>query len=132
MLRCALLLLTTVLANPALAADRVVPETGLVQVVSSLVGIVLLIFLLAWGLKRLQSGNTGSGNTIRIVAALAMGTRERGVLIQVGDEQLLVGVGPGGMRTLHVLEHPLDVDNGLHPPSAFARRLREVLGGSGT
>jgi len=132
MFRQSALLITSILATPvtALAAESVVPETDLFQVISSLVAVVVLIFLLAWGLKRVQSGKAGPGSVIHVVAALAMSTRERVVLIQVGDEQILVGVGPGGMRTLHVLDHPLEVQPGVNGQSAFARRLRDMLGGN--
>jgi len=37
-----------------------------------------------------------------------MGTRERVVLLQVGETQLLLGVAPGRVQTLHVLDKPLD------------------------
>lgn len=132
MLRQSVLLVTWILATPAtaLAAESVVPETDLFQVISSLVAVVVLIFLLAWGVKRVQSGSAGPGGAIQVVAALALGTRERVVLIQVGDEQILVGVGPGGMRTLHVLDHPLEAQPGVSGQSAFARRLRDMLGGN--
>ena len=60
-----------------------------------------------------------------------MGTRERVVLLQVGDKQLLVGVAPGSIKTLHVLETPLvDGNEVVAGGSGFAKQLGAMLGGS--
>lgn len=87
---------------------------GIGAVVSSLLAIVLALALvlgLAWAviwlLRRLQDRQMGgsagegeeAGRTLRFVRALPIGPRERLVLVEVGGEQLLVGVG-GGLVTL--------------------------------
>lgn len=116
------------LASPAaLAAEAVSPTTGLTGVVSGLFAVLILILLLAWGLKRFQIG-AGTG-AIRVVAAASLGARERILLVQVGETQLLVGVGSGGMRTLHVLDQPLSVTASAQSDSPFAQRLRDMVGG---
>jgi flagellar biogenesis protein FliO len=46
----------------------------------------------------------GGGNAqLEMLAQLPLGTRERAVLVRVGDSQVLIGVAPGNVRTLHVL-----------------------------
>ncbi len=115
-------------ASPAaLAADAVSPTSGLAGVVSGLFAVLILILLLAWGLKRFQIG--ASAGAIHVVAAASLGARERILLVQVGDTQLLVGVGSGGMRTLHVLDQPLPMAAGAQSDSPFAQRLRDMVGG---
>ncbi|MGB5623896.1 MAG: flagellar biosynthetic protein FliO [Gammaproteobacteria bacterium] len=111
----------------ARAADAVSPTSGLAGVVSGLFAVLVLILFLAWGLKRFQIG--ASTGAIRVIAAASLGARERILLVQVGDTQLLVGVGSGGMRTLHVLDEPLSIAAGPQSDSPFAQRLRDMVGG---
>jgi flagellar protein FliO/FliZ len=69
--------------------------------------VLALIAGIAWVLKRTGRFQMGAGGGLRILGGLSMGARERVVLLQVGETQLLVGVAPGRLQTLHVLEHPL-------------------------
>jgi len=80
---------------------------GLVQVTLSLMLVLAAVFAAAWAVRRMKNfGRPGAG-AIQIVADVALGTKERAVLIQVGAQQLLVGVAPGRVNTLHVLDSPL-------------------------
>ena len=57
-----------------------------------------------------------------------MGPRERIVLLEVGETQLLIGVAPGRIQTLHVLASPVDVSQPHNAPrSSFARHLARRL-----
>lgn len=84
------------------------PDAGSVLgILFSLLLVVALILGLTWLLRRFQ-GLTGAGGAeLKTITALAVGQRERVVLIQVGQTQLLLGVAPGRVQTLHVLEQPL-------------------------
>ena len=124
----------------AVAADKVLPAPAVGDVALSLLGIVILILLLAWGLRRMRVlGPAGGGRGIRVVTALAVGARERIVVVQVGEKQLVVGMGPGHMQTLHVLDKPLDSQ--LTAPTTgtgsgnftgvFASKLRDAMAGRG-
>lgn len=122
--------LALLLSTPTLsmAADAGVPASGLAGVASGLIAVLVLIVVLAWGVKRLQLGG-GNAGAIRVIAATPLGARERILLVEVGDTQLLVGVGGGGMRTLHVLDQPLPTGPASQDQSPFARRLRDMVGG---
>jgi flagellar protein FliO/FliZ len=37
---------------------------------------------------------------------VGVGQRERAVLVQVGEQQFLLGVGPGNVRILHIFDEP--------------------------
>jgi flagellar protein FliO/FliZ len=80
-----------------MAADNLL-QTGL-----GLFMVLALIMAVAWVARRMGRFQRGTGNSLRIIGGLSMGTRERVVLIQAGDTQLLVGVAPGRVQTLHVL-----------------------------
>jgi flagellar protein FliO/FliZ len=84
---------------------------GLAQVTLSLMLVLAAVFASAWVVRRFRNfGRPGAG-AIQIVADVALGTKERAVLIQVGAQQLLVGVAPGRVNTLHVLAQPVRTDD---------------------
>jgi len=104
------------LSVPVYAADKLFaapeatnvapPTTGasLSKVTVALVVVLAFVFLAAWVLKqtrKLQQGKDGAG--IEIVSQVALGAKERAVLLRVGDAQVLVGVAPGQVRALHVM-----------------------------
>ena len=87
-----------------------------------------LIFGLAWLARRMpgMTGLRGNGG-LRVVRSLALGTRERLVVVEVGGTQLLLGTGAGGTRLLHTLEAPLAGDASAQP-TPFAQLLAQRLG----
>jgi flagellar protein FliO/FliZ len=97
--------------------------------VFALVLVVGLILLLSWLAKRMPGlGGGGVANpALRIVGSLALGPRDRLVVVEVGQTQLLLGVGAGGTRTLHTLEQPLP-GAGAKTTPAFAQLLAQHFG----
>lgn len=92
----------------ALVAPVAAPDINvggeLVRVLLSLCGIVALIFAAGWLSKRLQARTTPGGRRLRCVETMAVGARDRLLLIDADGKRLLIGVGPGGMRALHVYD----------------------------
>ena len=71
--------------------------------------VLAAVFAAAWVVRRLRNfGRPGAG-AIEIIADIALGTKERAVLMQVGAQQLLLGVAPGRVNTLHVLAEPVRI-----------------------
>ena len=58
-------------------------------------------------LKAIQLYKHFQGGYIEVLASAPLGQRERAVLLQVGEEQILVGVAPGNVTTLHHISHPV-------------------------
>ena len=96
------------------------------QLTLSLAAIVALIFVVSWIVKRLKLGTPRSRGEIAVIDELALGPRERVVLMRVGDAQVLVGVGAGGVVGLTPLDRPIAVKTSPEQP-AFADRLREFM-----
>jgi flagellar protein FliO/FliZ len=87
------------------------PAAGLAQVTLSLMLVLAAVFAAAWVVRRMRNfGRPGAG-AINIIADVALGQKERAVLIQVGAQQLLVGVAPGRVNTLHVLAEPVRMND---------------------
>ena len=100
------------------AAPAAAPEfnaTGeLARVILSLAAIIGMILVAGWLTRRMQRRPGGGGRRIRCVESFAVGTRDRLLLLEADGKRLLIGMGPGGMHTLHVydgaapesVEHP--------------------------
>ena len=100
----------------------------IVQLLFGLLLVVGLIFVLAWLMRRVQRGVPGNAQVIELVGSRAIGPRDRLVLVQVGNEQILLGVTPGRITPLHVLNEPVRVPENQPVNSEFAQRLMDLMG----
>ena len=100
----------------------------LTQLVLGLLLVVGLIFGLAWLLRRVQGASPRNGQMIEVLGSRALGPRDRLVLVQVGKEQILLGITPGRITPLHVLKEPVQVPDSERATPEFAQRLMELLG----
>jgi len=75
---------------------------------------------------RLQSSANGA---LQVVDGIALSTRERLMLVQVGETQILLGVAPGRVEAVHVLEQPVaKARQDVPAAGSFAARFRDALG----
>lgn len=100
---------------------------AMLQLFAALVFVLIVFFGVIWVLKRFQPGlasaQTGS---LRVLASLPLGVRERLLLVQVGEQQLLLGVTPSGISLLHTLETMLP-ETTSNSATAFAGWLRTAM-----
>lgn len=89
--------------RPAFAPPSVFSLASVLQILLSLLLVLGVVALVAWVFKRLHVPHTGSGRTLKIIGSLAVGQRERVVLVEVQDTWLVLGVATGQVRTLHTL-----------------------------
>jgi flagellar protein FliO/FliZ len=102
-------------ASPAVVDTATPPGVGsLGQVTLSLALVLALIFATAWVARRMRGLNRASTDAMDVISTLPLGQKERAVLVRVGKQQILLGVAPGRVTTLHVLSEPVDVTT---PPS---------------
>lgn len=74
------------------------------RMLGSLVAVLAIVGALAWVAQRLKNGGHLQSGLIQVVSGVSLGNREKVVLLRVNDEEILVGVGPTGMRSLHVMQ----------------------------
>jgi len=124
----------TTAAAPAAPAIAPAVSSGvagqLTQLVFGLLLVLGLIFFLAWLLRRVQNaGPAGRGQVIELIGSRALGPRDRLMLVQVGNEQILLGLSPGTITALHVLKEPVDVPATSEKATPeFAQHLLKILG----
>lgn len=97
------------------------------QIMLSLILVLLIIFLAAWILRRYSRFPGVADGNLKVIGALSVGQRERIILLQVGQEQILVGVTSNKITTLHQLEEPIQVKDNIPISSQFSKRLQEAL-----
>lgn len=100
-----------------------------------LLGLAIVLAALAgffWFLRRISPGQSGAQGVVKVVGGVMLGTRERLVVVEVGDTWLLVGVGGGQVTHLHNMPRPA----GYVPPApghmpgglpGFADKLKDFL-----
>lgn len=99
-----------------------------VQLLLGLLFVIALIFVLAWVMRRVQQIGPRGGQVIKLVASQALGPRDRLLLVQVGGEQILLGLTAGRITPLHVLKEPVLATEAQPATPEFAQRLMELLG----
>jgi len=119
-------------AESGAAITMPVPDVMMTSMLKMLFGlsvIIILIFVSAWLFKRLGKNIVVPSESLKIIANISMGSKERVVLVKVGEEQLLLGVSPGRIQMLHLLKSPIEL-NQASPTSegiSFADRLKSQL-----
>lgn len=119
-------------AAPAVnaAAHAAGPGAGdVLSVFLSLAFVLALIAGLAFIMRRFNGMGTGMTRDLRVRAGIAVGTRERVLMIEARGRLWLIGVAAGSVRTLADLGDAETVEE-TEPTKtpAFAQLLRRVAG----
>ncbi|MDH5485125.1 MAG: flagellar biosynthetic protein FliO [Gammaproteobacteria bacterium] len=77
---------------------------NLLNMVMGLAVVIALILGLAWVLRKYGRLPATNQVEMKILGGLSLGTRERAILIEVDNTRLLIGVAPGRVNMLHVLD----------------------------
>ena len=113
--------------SPVGMAGEVMGSGLVTQSVTGLLIVLVSIVGLAWMMKRFGRLQSSAKGALRIIDGMALSTRERIVLVQVGDTQILLGVAPGRVEAVHVLDKPVVTEGREELPGSFATRLKEAL-----
>jgi flagellar protein FliO/FliZ len=104
---------------------------GLLQTSLALLFVIALMLGLAWLTKRFGPRHLGGGsNTVKLVGALSVGARERILVVEVGEQWIVVGASPGRMNALTTMPRQ---DISAAPPAApaaganFADWIKQTL-----
>jgi len=98
-------------AVPALGnAPELLSAGYLMQVVGSLAIVFGAVVLMAVIVKRVNRSPSTGKASLSVMGSTNVGTREKVVLINAAGQQILVGVAPGNVRTLHVFDESLTAE----------------------
>ena len=84
---------------------------SLMQTTFALLFVLALLVGGAWFLKRFGPKNLGgAGGTVKLVGSLSLGTRERILVVEVGDQWIVVGASPGRINQLATMPRQANAD----------------------
>lgn len=121
------------LSTTLTAADSPLPQaTGPSAVYFVKLGLALLLVLglfmaFAWLMRRFNGFQPSAKGGLRVITGLSLGARERLVVVKAGKQQILLGVTPGQIRKLHVLEDDLEAEMATSDFD-FKQKLKSALG----
>ncbi|MCL2899830.1 flagellar biosynthetic protein FliO [Brenneria tiliae] len=117
---------STIAATPPISNTMLLSQVG-----SVLVGILLLIALLAWIIRKLGlTTHTHNNRLLKVVSTCQVGQRERVVIVEVDNNWLVLGVTPQNISPLLTLPaHPIDKSTNANKDKAadFRQLLSKVL-----
>lgn len=113
--------------------DRAVPEVGkhvagnmdATTMILSLLLVLLLIVGSASVLKKFNFANTKQSNGLKVVTSLHLGTKEKLIVVQVGEKQVLLGVTQQQINMLDTLDKPIEAVTPAN--QKFTESLQKLL-----
>jgi flagellar protein FliO/FliZ len=119
---------TGALAAVGVVESHTIFDTSyMVQVLGSLILVFGCLFGVVFLLKKLNGVPVTDRKVIRVLSSVKVGSREKIMLVETGENQLLVGVAAGSVRTLHVFER---VVNDAGDESVPGRDFNSLLRGA--
>jgi flagellar protein FliO/FliZ len=104
---------------------------GILQVLFGLVVVLSTVAAAAWLLKRFAPGQVSAGGAIRLIGGIAVGPKERVVVVEVGETWLVVGVAPGQVTALHNMPRIANLPEANAPygggDQRFSAWLKDVI-----
>ena len=126
----------SVLAAPAAVVNTASPAAGsLLQTIFALTAVLALLAVLAWCMKRFGPKSHIGAVPVRLVGALSLGGRERIMVVEVGNQWIVVGASPGRVNALatmpaqHAAPGVDDATLAVHQPPAasFGDWLKQTI-----
>ncbi|WP_269620492.1 flagellar biosynthetic protein FliO [Zhongshania sp. BJYM1] len=116
-------------ASPSLPAG---PSYDVSGMVGSMLFVIVCIVGLMWLLRRTRLVSASGQGGVTVVSQIPLSMKEKLLVVQVGDEKLLLGCTSASINTLHSWASAADDVNAKPPESAFAKLLakRQVMPGA--
>lgn len=110
-------------------APAAVPDaTGsLLRTVSGLAAVLGLLVLCLWGMKRVGGGRMSSGSVVKVIGGVSVGNRERVMVLEVGDEWIVIGVAPGQVNSLAQMPRQAEATPAQPDAPGFAAWLKHSI-----
>jgi flagellar biosynthetic protein FliO len=111
---------------------------SLLQTLLALIVVLGVLGALAWFLKRYGPKAGGGSANLRVVGALNLGGRERVLVVEVGNQWIVVGASPGRINALATMPKQEGMDTGAggthatlaphtQPANSFADWLKQTI-----
>ncbi len=93
--------------------------------------VLAMFFILASVMRRFNGLSSSANSGLKIIVALSLGSREKLVVVEAGDCQIILGVTPGNINKIHVLNDHIK-PQGLSGKYSFKKKLESIINVSQT
>jgi flagellar protein FliO/FliZ len=116
---------------PAWASEKTIPSSsgGIFQILFVLLIVLGLMIGAAWLLKKFNAAGAPSGGNIKVIGGVAVGNRERIMVVEVADQWIVVGVTSNNINALSTMPRQEIIQQpNMHAlTSNFALRLKQFI-----
>ena len=113
-------------AQEVTGLTKPIDTSNLLMVVLGLTIVLLLFFGLVFVLKKLPTYQGRKSGLLKIMDTIYFGTNEKIILLEVGGQQIVVGINSQSMDTLHVLDEPI-ITNDTGSDLSFKEKLSGIM-----
>lgn len=100
----------SLVAAESIAKVQPTPAQSLLPMLGGLAAVLVLIFILATMLKKLSNLNLTS-NHIKVIESQPLGAKEKLVIVEIQNKQIVLGVTPHSIQPVTELDTPLEKKN---------------------
>ncbi len=104
-----------------------VNDLDVLQVVTPMILIVVLIFILAWLVKKMNRGVSVMGKDIKVIATTPLTSQARLCLVRVAGKDMLIGVTNQQISHLQSFDKPVLDETTATQPTDFAQHFKNLL-----
>lgn len=117
------LLCTSSMAGEKVPVSNITPGETFMPMLLGLCGILLIIFLLAMVLKKVNGLNLVSSH-IKLIESQSLGAKEKLVIVEIQDQQFVLGVTPHAINKICQLQNKV-----IKKPSSipFEKMMKQFL-----
>ncbi len=97
-----------------------------------LIIVLLIFFVCVWFMRKMGALPLNSKQSMRVIGGVSVGMREKLIVVQVGEKQLVLGVTPGRIDKLLMLEgneQLFKAQSGSEDEGDFASKLKQIMTG---
>lgn len=123
----------TVAAEASQHAIKGVSSNHLMHWSIGLIAVLILFFMFIWVIKKIGVIPGYQRENMKVISAITLGMREKLLLVEVGEKQLVLGITPGSINNLLVLEGDerlMHNDKTYSGGSEFSQKLKQLMSGS--
>ncbi|MFK8068226.1 MAG: flagellar biosynthetic protein FliO [Gammaproteobacteria bacterium] len=99
---------------------------SMLQVLAGLTAVLILFYGLVFVIKRMGGFSAGQGGKMRVIDGVSVGTRDRVLLVQVGEKQVLIGVSTSGISPITVFDQEVITAEEI-AENGFAGQLQQQI-----
>lgn len=107
--------------------EIVSPWDGILQMLFGLSVVVTVIYGLLILAKRFGVTKYQASEAMKIKSYLSLSPKEKLMLIEVGEEQVLIGVAPGYVAHVKTLDKPVVKETTGSVPAVFSEKFKSLL-----